>query len=263
MHTENASSESTAEGLAELSERSTLRSALLRVVSFAREWHGRPGYSIDTLPEAVGAELRYVALPASTSILGLSICPADGPPTIVLNEELIEHPGREVLTLCHEAFHVVAGFQGIARCDNAWKHDPMERLAWLGPSLFMVPEPVGLEVARAGFDPVAVGLKHEMHTSLVAQRTAIAVVEGKLPGNVQHAMEYLDASAYSLCAWSMMAVPPRAGEERGHWGSYDTHPGLRAAMVTDQPRRRPDLFAAQPFKLLASSLLPRRTAAAS
>ena len=261
MHTENASSESTAEGLPEPSEQSTLRSALLRVVSFTRKWHGRPGYSIDTLPEAVGAELRYIALPASTSILGLSICPADGPPTIVLNEELIEHPGREVLTLCHEAFHVVAGFQGIARCDNAWKHDPMERLAWLGPSLFMVPESVGLEVARAGFDPVAVGLKHQLSTLLVAQRAAIAVVEGKLPGNPRHAMEYLDASAYSLCAWSMMAVPPSAGEQDEGWGSFKVHPDLHAVRMATKPRWRSDLFTTQPFKLLASSLCPTRAAA--
>jgi len=261
LHTENTSPDSTTEGQDEPSGQSTLRSALLRVVSFTGEWHGRPGHSIDTLPEAVGAELRYISLPVSTSILGLSICPADGPPTIVLNEDLIQQPGREALTLCHEAFHIVAGFQGIARCDNAWKHDPMERLAWLGPALFMVPESVGLEVARAGFDPVAVGLKHQLSTLLVAQRAAIAVVEGKLPGNPRHAMEYLDASAYSLCAWSMMAVPPSTGEENGSWGSYDTHPGLRAAMVTEQPRRRLDLFAAQSFKLLASSLYPTRAAA--
>ena len=194
-------------------DQEVLQLALLRVVSFAREWHGQPGRSIETLPEAVGAELRFLALPAPTSILGLSVKIGQGTPLMILNEDLIKRPSYKQLTICHEAFHIVAGFDGIARCDTSWRSDPMERLAWLGPALFMVPEEVVTESMADGFRTMAAAARHGVHPSFAAQRVAIAVVEGKAPGDPARAMAFLDASAYALCAWTMMVdgmVPPSA-----------------------------------------------------
>jgi len=221
-----------------------IRSALARVSAFAEGWHQGQQTWAD-LPHAVGAELRYVALPAATSILGLSICPDSGPPTIVLNEGLIANPVLEAMTICHEAFHIVAGFKGIARCDNAWVHDPMERLAWLAPSLFMVPEALGLECTRT-FDPLPIAIKHNLHTSLIGQRAAIAVLEGKAAGDPRYAMAYLDSSAYSFCAWLMMAFPTPMNKRAARPPAYQTHPDLQAVLVVHEQAAQPGLIAPVP-----------------
>jgi hypothetical protein len=92
VRTDNDVPDDTAAGCAEPSELRRLRSALLRVVSFSREWHAQPGHSLETLPEAVGADLRFQALPAPTSILGLSVKLGLAPPLMVLNERLIDLP---------------------------------------------------------------------------------------------------------------------------------------------------------------------------
>ena len=99
-------------------EQEVLRSVLHRVVCFAREWHRQLNHSIETLPEAVGAELRFQALPAPTSILGLSVKIAQDSPLMILKEDLIRRPSYKQLTICREAFHIVAGFDGIAACDT-------------------------------------------------------------------------------------------------------------------------------------------------
>lgn len=204
MPTDNDAADENAAGFAEPSELQRLRSALLRVVAFSREWHAQPGRSFETLPEAVGAALHYIALPAPTSILGLSVKLGQAPPLMVLNERLIDLPQAKANTICHEAFHILAGFNGIARCSTSWQHDPDERLAWLGPAIFMVPEVVVTESVADRFRTLPAAIRHGVHPTLAAQRVAIAIVEGTAPGDPNRAMAYLDASAYALCCWMMM-----------------------------------------------------------
>jgi hypothetical protein len=239
VQTENTVADQPAAGLSEPSDRTRLRSALLRVVSFAREWHAQPGHSIDTLPEAVGAELCFQALPAPTSILGLSIKIGESPPLIVLNEELIDRPSYKAATICHEAFHVKAGFDGImARCDAKWHNDPMERLAWLGPAIFMVPEEVVHDAVADGFRTLYAAIRHSVHPTLAAQRLAIAVVEGTAPGDPHRAMSFLDASAFALCSWTLMLdglVPPST-DTFDMW-PYTSLQALAPAPYDDRPAR--------------------------